>query len=71
MKALVAATCVALLAAVGYYFWSEYSASQQKAAYAEKVAEEAYRKTDRGRCQTAHENGFEAAGLNCRQYGFE
>ncbi|MBB6013481.1 hypothetical protein HNR59_002870 [Aquamicrobium lusatiense] len=25
MKALIAATCVALLAAVGYYFWNEHS----------------------------------------------
>lgn len=26
MKALVAATCVAVLATVGYYFWGEYLA---------------------------------------------
>lgn len=25
MKALIAATCVAILATVGYYFWGEYS----------------------------------------------
>lgn len=29
MRALVAVTCVAVLAAVGYYFWSEYSEAQK------------------------------------------
>lgn len=35
MKALIAATCVAVLAAVGHYFWKEYRASQIAADEAE------------------------------------
>ncbi|MER2536025.1 MAG: hypothetical protein ABTQ31_12765 [Rhizobiaceae bacterium] len=29
MRALVAAACIAIIAAVGYYFWSEYSTYRQ------------------------------------------
>lgn len=35
MKALIAATCVAVLAAVGYYFWSEYSAHKLRTEIAQ------------------------------------
>lgn len=38
MKALIATTCIAVLAAVGYYFWNEYSRySENQAAIAEQV----------------------------------
>lgn len=37
MKALIAATCLAVLAAVGYFFWGEYEARAAK-AQAEKRA---------------------------------
>lgn len=44
MKALVAATCVALLAAVGYYFWGEYTEAQSRNAdrikYLKRAVEE-------------------------------
>ena len=31
MKALVGATCIAVIAFVGYFFWGEYSRSQARA----------------------------------------
>lgn len=45
MKALVAVTCIAVLAAVGYYFWSEYSDAQTAVRLQEMkdAAEEANR----------------------------
>ena len=30
MRALVAATCLSIMAAIGYYFWSEHQAGQER-----------------------------------------
>ena len=30
MRALVAATCLSIMAAIGYYFWSEHQAVQER-----------------------------------------
>lgn len=38
LKGLVAAACIAVLAAVGYYFWAEYSAAQDRAIRASNLA---------------------------------
>lgn len=38
MRALIAATCIAVLAVVGYYFWGEYTRySKQRAEAAEAI----------------------------------
>lgn len=39
MRALVAVTCIAVLAAVGYYFWGEYSEAQAKYERQAKINE--------------------------------
>ena len=55
MRALVAVTCIAVLAAVGYYFWGEYSDAQKVArlqemksaaekAHLERLSSEDYKK---------------------------
>jgi hypothetical protein len=30
MRALIAATCLSIMAAIGYYFWSEHQAAQER-----------------------------------------
>lgn len=41
MKALVTATCVAILAATGYFFWGEYKAYAARTAAEKRVANHA------------------------------
>lgn len=43
MKVLFATTCIAVIAAVGYFFWHEYDATQRGQAVAASAA-------DRARC---------------------
>jgi len=37
MRALIAVTCVVLIAAVGHYFWREFRAASERAAVAETI----------------------------------
>lgn len=39
MRVLVAAACIAVLAAVSYYFWSEYAEAQARSSESAKVEE--------------------------------
>ena len=43
MRVLVAITCLAVLAAIGYFFWSEYRASAEQQAAREALAHQAAR----------------------------
>lgn len=64
MKMLVGAACIAVIAAVGYYFAGEYSKAQAREAYAERQS------TISG-CQTIADlvpNG--SAAKRCRKDGY-
>lgn len=59
MRVLVAITCLAVLAAIGYFFWSEYRESEQRKAaqiargeqvIREEMQKEAARLASAGRC---------------------
>lgn len=41
MKTLIAATCIAVLGAVGYFFWGEYSRYSERTAAADATANQA------------------------------
>lgn len=57
MRALVAVTCIAVLAAVGYFFWNEYSNAQaslrlqEMKAAAEKANKEYLESDDYKKCR--------------------
>lgn len=70
LKVLVAATSIAVLAAVGYFFYGGYTdtvrAREQSAARIEQAATDLERQS----CQEAYDRGFRPAEANCRKYGF-
>lgn len=64
MKALVAITCIAVLAAVGYYFWAEYSDAKAQAAFRERQS------IVRGCEQIARNIPGGSAARACRESGY-
>lgn len=79
MRVLVAATCIAVLAVIGYFFWGEWSETRRLAAEQQAVqAAAAQLAKDRAPCiplvQTALTNSSEALNIGddlkkCRDRG--
>lgn len=64
MRLLVGVACIAIIAAVGYYFFSEYSEAKARDAYAERQS------VVRG-CQTIAESmPYGSMAKYCREQGY-
>lgn len=63
MKVLIAAACVAVIAAVGYFFWREYRGAQD----AEVIANE---RMTQSVCATISEQREPIMFKHCRDRGF-
>lgn len=64
MNALIAATCIAVLAAVGYFFYGEYAEAQRIAAHAEQQS------VIRGCEQFALNMPYSETARRCREQGY-
>jgi len=64
MKVLIAATCVAVLAAVGYFFYGEYADAQAREALAERQSIKA------GCAKIARDMPWSTVAAGCRERGY-
>lgn len=64
MRALVAVTCIAVLGAIGYYFWNEYSEARERSEAQKRLEMEAG-------CRAAKDSKIMPSVVkNCIEQGF-
>lgn len=64
MKVLIAATCVAVLTTVGYFFYGEYADAQAREVLAEQQS------IERGCAKIARDMPWSTAAAGCRERGY-